>query len=292
MKNILQINYWTLGGFDGAKPAEQALKEVKGMGLDGIEMTFGAGGFAPGITQKRCREIRRCADELGLKIATCASGNFWGLSLAATSSVTRKKAVNFTKEYIQAAGWMGAKVCLVIPGAVFVPWDDKQPVIPYAKVWESSTASIKALLPVARKAGVVIGIENVWNGFLADPVAMRTFVDQFKSKHVGVYFDIANCLINGFPEHWIEVLGKRIAAVHVKNFKRQDCAGGLHGFGDDLLEGDVNFKAVIRALKKIGYKGALTAEMVPFSRGDKLVLPDMKLARDTAKKMLKIFRAG
>ena len=292
MKNILQINYWTVGGFDGSKPAEQALKEVKEMGLDGIEMTFGAGGFAPGITQKRCREIRRYADELGLKIATCATGTYWELSLSATSSSVRKKAVNFTKDYIQAAGWVGAKVCLVIPGAVFVPWDKSQPVVPYAKVWELSTASIKSLLPGAKKAGVVMAIENVWNGFLADPVAMKTFVDQFRSRYVGVYFDMANGLINGFPEHWIEVLGKRISAVHVKNFKRQDCAGGLHGFGDDLLDGDVDFKAVIKALKQTGYKGALTAEMIPFSRGDKLVLPDMKLARDTAKKMLKLFKSG
>lgn len=290
MKNVLQINYWTVGGFEGKKPVEQALKEVKEMGLDGIELTFGAGEFSPGITQKRCKEIRKFADELGLKIATCATGTYWNLSLAATSSSARKKAVGFTKDYIQAAGWVGAKICLVIPGAVFVPWDETQPVIPYAKVWELSTASIKSLLLVAAQSGVVMAIENVWNGFLADPVAMKMFIDQFKSRYVGVYFDIANGLINGFPEHWIEILGKRISAVHVKNFKRQDCAGVLHGFGDDLLEGDVDFKAVVRALKKTGYKGPLTAEMIPFSRLPNMVLPDMELARDTAKKMLKIFR--
>ncbi len=290
MKNVLQINYWTVGGFDGKKPVEQAIKEVRDMGLDGIELTFGAGEFAPGITRKRCKEIRGFADELGMKIETCATGTYWDISLSATSSSVRRKAVNFTKDYLQAAGWVGAKVCLVIPGAVFVPWNDKQPVIPYAKVWELSTASIKSLLSVAAKTGVVMAIENVWNGFLADPVAMKTFIDQFKSKYVGAYFDIANCVVNGFPEHWIEILDKRISAVHVKNFRRQDCAGGLHGFGDDLLEGDVNYNAVIKALKKTGYKGPLTAEMIPFSRGENLVLPDMELAWDTARKMKNIFR--
>jgi L-ribulose-5-phosphate 3-epimerase len=290
MKNILQINYWTVGGFDGKKPVEQALKEVKEMGLDGIELTFGAGEFAPGITRKRCKEIRSFAAELGLKIATCASGTYWDISLSATSSSMRKKAIRFTEDYLQAAGWVGAKACLIIPGAVFVAWDDKKTVVPYAKVWELSTASIKSLIPSAAKAGVIMAMENVWNGFLADPVAMKTFIDQFKSRYVGSYFDIGNCILNGFSEHWIEILGKRIAAVHVKNFKRNDCAGGLHGFGDDLLEGDVNYNAVIRELKKTGYKGPLTAEMIPFSRGENLVLPDMKLARDTARKMLSIFR--
>jgi hexulose-6-phosphate isomerase len=290
MKNTLQINYWTIGGFEGKTPIEDALKEVKDMGLDGIELTFGAGEFSPGISKERCKEIRRYAESLGVKIETCATGTYWGLSLASPSTSTRKKAIAFTKEYLQVASWVGAKVCLVIPGAVFVAWDETQPVIPYAKVWELATASIKSLLPVAKKAGVVMGIENVWNGFLADPVAMRIFIDQFKSRYVGAYFDVANCAINGFPEHWIEILNKRIAAIHIKNFKRNDCAGGLHGFGDDLLDGDVNFDAVKKALKKIGYKGPLTAEMIPFSRLPNLVLPDIPLARDTAQKLLKIFR--
>jgi hexulose-6-phosphate isomerase len=176
----------------------------------------------------------------------------------------------------------------VIPGAVAVPWDPSKPVVPYAEVWKRATAGVKAVLPTAAKLKVAIGLENVWNWFLADPVAMRTFVDQFKSPWVGVYFDVANCAINGLPEHWIEILGKRIKAVHVKNFSRSDCAGVLHGFGDDLLKGDVNFPAVVKALKKIRYSGALTAEMIPFSRLPNLVLPDLDLARDTAPKMKQV----
>ena len=38
--------------------------------------------------------------------------------------------------------------------------------------------------------------------------------------------------------------GKRIKAVHLKNFEETDCGGGLHGFGDDLSKGVVDFKAV------------------------------------------------
>jgi len=290
MKNLLQINYWTLGGFEGTKPPAQALKEAKEMGLDGIELTFGAGELAPGISKEKCRDIRTMAERMGMKIATLATGSYWGLSLADPRPGVRKKAIAFTMEYLQTANRLGAKVCLVIPGAVFVAWDPSQKVIPYATVWRLATESIKALLPTAANLGVTIGIENVWNGFLADPIAMKTFIEQFKSKFVGAYFDMANCAINGFPEHWIEVLDDRLAAVHVKNFSRSDCAGGLHGFGDDLMQGDVDFRAVIAALKKANYKGPLTAEMIPFSRLPNLVLPDMALAKDTAAKMQAVFR--
>ncbi len=288
MKNTMQINYWTIGGFEGSKPVEQALAEAARMGFEGVELCFDGKAFGPGISEKRCREIRACARKLGIKIDSLATGFYWGCSLSSPRAAERKKAVKYTKEYLQVAKWVGAGVILVVPGAVAVPWDPSRPVVPYSQVWKNSTASLRQCLPLAKKLGVTIAVENVWNWFLADPIAMKTFVDQFKSSRLKVYFDVANCLIDGYPEHWIEILGKRIAGIHFKNFSRQDCGGVLHGFGDNILKGDVNWKAVIAALKKAGYKGPITAEMIPFSRLPDLVLPDMKMARDTVKKMKKI----
>ena len=47
MNNTIQINYWTIGGFDGAKPLAQAMAEAKAMGYDGLELAFGAGCLRP-----------------------------------------------------------------------------------------------------------------------------------------------------------------------------------------------------------------------------------------------------
>ncbi|MHC4252773.1 MAG: sugar phosphate isomerase/epimerase family protein, partial [Planctomycetota bacterium] len=239
-ESTMQINYWTVGGFEGAKRPEVALEEAKAMGYEGVELCFGAGELSSGITEARCREIASAARALGMKIDSLATGNYWQQSLTHPDAAVRKAAVAFTKEYLQVAKWLGAGVVLVIPGAVAVPWDDSQPVVPYADAWKRATAGIKACVKTAEKLKVTIAVENVWNWFLADPVAMKTFVDQFKSKRVGVYFDVANCLLNGYPEHWIAMLGKRVKVIHFKNFSRSDCAGGLHGFGDDLMAGDVD----------------------------------------------------
>ena len=141
---------------------------------------------------------------------------------------------------------------------------------------------------MAKKTGVTMAFENVWNWFLADPIAMRTFIDQFKTPLVGSYLDVGNMAINGYAEHWIEILGKRIKAVHFKNYTRTDFGGGLHGFGDDLTGGAVNWPAVVSALAKVKYAGPVTAEMIPFSRLPDLVLPDMALAQDAAVKMRRI----
>ena len=81
----------------------------------------------------------------------------------------------------------------------------------------------------------------------------------------------------GYPEHWIEILGRRIKRVHFKDFDRE--VGGLAGFCD-LTKGSVNWPAVVRALKK-HYKGVYcTAEMMP---------PDETLLQRTSKAMDKIF---
>jgi len=288
VKNILQINYWTIGGFEGGKPAEQALEEAKGMGYEGVELCFGAGEFAPGISFDRLKQIRKRADDLGMKIETLASGTYWDANFTSPDPAVRARAREFTGDYLRAAAQLGAKTVLVIPGAVAVPWDPSKPVVSYASAWKRATEGIRKCLRDAEKFRVNIAIENVWNWFLADPVAMKVFVDQFKSARVGVYMDVANCLINGFPEHWIEILGHRIKAVHFKNFSRQDSGGTLHGFGDDVLGGDLNWAGVLAALEKIGYRGPITAEMIPFSRLPNLVLPDMGLARDAAEKLRRI----
>lgn len=45
---------------------------------------------------------------------------------------------------------------------------------------------------------------------LLSPLEFRDFVDKFDSEYVGVYFDVGNVLLTGYPEHWIKILGKRI----------------------------------------------------------------------------------
>ena len=66
--------------------------------------------------------------------------------------------------------------------------------------------------------------------------------------------------------------------MHLKNFEESDCCGGLHGFGDDLLTGAVDFSKLFAALRAVGYSGPCTVEMIPFSRLPDLVLPDQALA--------------
>ena len=282
------INYWVLGGFDGKKDAFSAIKDASEMGLDGLEITVGES-VNPDISESECKKIAAAAKDSSIGLKTLATGFYWGASLASENDEERKNAIEFTQKYIRIASWLGAETVLVVPGAVDVAWDPSRPIESYKKVWDISSDSISVLLKDAEKEGINIAIENVWNKFLLSPMEMKIYIDSFGSSRIGSYFDMGNVLINGYPEHWIEILGSRIKAVHAKNFKRSDAAGGIHGFGDDLEAGDINFSAVKEALKKYAPGIPVTAEMIPFCRLPDLILPDMELARDTAKKLLKIF---
>ncbi len=282
------INYWVLGGFEGKKTAAEAIRDAAEMGLDGVELTFGDC-LKPDIGATECADIVAEARRLRVGLRTLATGRYWACSLASPDPAERDAAIAFTRRYIETAHALGTETILVVPGAVDVAWDPSRPVVPYRTVWENATVSLRQCIPLAESLGINIAIENVWNKFLLGPVEFRQFIDQFGSHRIGAYFDIGNALITGYPEHWIEILGHRIKAIHVKNFKRQDCGGILGGFGDDLLAGDVNFEAVRAQLAATRFTGPVTAEMIPFCRLPDMVLPDMDLARKTAAALKRLF---
>jgi hexulose-6-phosphate isomerase len=116
---------------------------------------------------------------------------------------------------------------------------------------------------------VAIGIENVWNGFLLSPLEMRAFVDSFASPWVFAWYDVGNTLAFGRPEHWIRILDRRIRRLHVKDYRR--AVGTAAGFVD-LLAGDVEWPAVMAALRAIGYRGWCTAELGPYRHAPQVLI--------------------
>ena len=282
------LNYWVFGGFTGEKTPYEFIDFAAAQGLDGIEMTVGDC-LKIDITEEECKKIAAYAAEKKVGLRTLATGFYWGCSLSSPDEAERAQAVEFTRKYIRIANWLGAETILVIPGNSRVPWDESRPVVSYKDVWANSKRSIDEVTALAEELNVNLALENVWNRFLFSPMEWKFFLDQFTSPRVGIYFDLANCCIYCRPQDYIEILQKKVMAIHVKNFAESDCAGGLHGFGDNLLEGMVDFAEVQKALEAVGYEGALTAEMVPFSRLPDMVLPDEELAAATCKTLKTLF---
>src|SRR5262245_5747531 len=71
--------------------------------------------------------------------------------------------------------------------------------------------------------------------------------------------DIGNVMYFGYPEDWILTLGERIQRIHLKDRKVSPSAEAASRSG--LLEGDVDWKAVMAALVKVSYRGFMCAEI-------------------------------
>ena len=261
------INYWAFPPDSRGKPIDplEALKKAKDLEYDCFEFTVEEkGAVSLDMSEGDAEKIKGAAEAAGIRLLTVASGLSWSFSPTDPEEVVRERAVKNSKRILEIASWLGAESILYVPGmvsAVFIP--DFEPQL-YDYVDKRAKESLKQIIPLAEKLQVKIGIENVWNRFLLSPAEMRAFIDYFDSEYVGSYFDVGNVLLYGHPEQWITMLGKRIFAVHLKDFRVN--VGNLDGFVD-LLDGDVNYRSVMVEFAKIGYNGPFTAEIVPGREG-------------------------
>jgi hexulose-6-phosphate isomerase len=276
----ISASYWMFdGGLDGRKPIYEAIRETKLLGFDAIELCIaGTGVLTEKTSEKECRKIVQMAADEGITISGVASGEAWSYPPSSNDINIRKRIIDFTKRALEVTKWLGTDSYLYIPGAVdifFLPDAEK---VPYDICYQRAIDGIYELLPAAEAAGVALCIENVWNKFLLSPLEMRDFIDMFNSPFVASYFDVGNVMLTGYPEHWINILGKRIRRVHIKDF--------ITGFGNadgfvDLSDGNVDFKIVRKALEGIGYDSYLTSEIIPYAEGR---------PAKTAKEMIRLFK--
>lgn len=268
------ISTWAFSEATYAERFELAKKH----GFEGVELALDAEGELALTSDKDAlAKIKKSAADNGIELYSIATGLYWANSLASDDADMRKRAFDTATKQLECAAELGCDTILVVPGATGVDFAPELGVTDYADAYDRAVEAMKKLSVSAEKLGVSIGVENVWNKFLTSPTDMAAFIDKVDSDFVGSYFDVGNVLVNGYPEHWIKILGKRIKKVHFKDFKRS--VGTLEGFCD-LLAGDVDYSAVMAALKNAGYDGWVTAEVFPYKAHNEVMLAHTSHAMD------------
>ncbi|MHC4593084.1 MAG: sugar phosphate isomerase/epimerase family protein [Planctomycetota bacterium] len=254
---LKSVSIWALRENE-TRDADSLFAEAHDHGFAGIEPAFGLDGLVtPESTETDCRALVETAAAHGLRISSLASGLGWQFPLSADDLEVRRQGVELVGQSLQAAAWLGVGAVLVVPGMLAGLGGPAFEHVPYDVACDRMKESIAQLVPAAEELGVVIGIENVWNRVLLSPLEVRDFIDGFGSGAVGCYLDVGNMIVSGYAEDWIRILGTRVCSVHFKDFKRS--IGTLDGFCD-LLEGDVNYHAVVQSLRETGYVGPCVAE--------------------------------
>jgi L-ribulose-5-phosphate 3-epimerase len=252
ISNILSPSDRTLkkgimwGSIGVGKTILEKFQAAREAGFDGVEP----------MSHLDRKEVLAARDATGLIIPSVCGEQHWKYPLSDPDPKIRELGVEALEVTLEDAGSYGADTILLVPGRV-------TDTVTYDQCWNRCVGEIRKVIPLAEKLKVKIAIENVWNNFLLSPMEAASFVDQFKSQYVGAYFDCGNVLVYGWPEQWIRILDKRLAKVHIKDYSRKiaDKQGKGAGFGVKLLEGDVNWPAVMKSLDDIGYHGWTTIEM-------------------------------
>ena len=274
------INYWSFpGGLEGKMDFAAAVKEAKRLGYQGMEVClFPEGPLSLDISESDVAKLGKLLDGAGLQAASVTTGVLWDYPLTSTDPAQRDKGKQAVVRCLEVANQLGATGILVVPGAVEIFFNPEAEIVPYDVAMQRVEEVMKELAPVAEKNKVAIGIENVWNKMFLSPLEARDVLDRVGSEYVGWFFDVGNILALGFPEQWIRILGKRIKKVHVKDYRR--AVGTADGFVD-LLEGDVDWPEVVKALKEVGYDDFLIAEMIPgYTHAPETRLANTSLALD------------
>ncbi len=206
-------------------------------------------------------KIKKAAEEADVRIDSVMNMNHWMYPLSSSDSTVVERGLAGMRASLHNAKLWGSDAVLLVPAVV-------NPETSYLDAWTRSQTQIRTLIPLAEELKVAIAIEEVWNRFLLSPLEMARYIDDFHSRWIKSWFDVGNVMLWGYPQDWIYTLDKRIAKVHLKDFKLKNDEYAWVNLGD----GDVDWRAVREALAETGYTGSAIVELRP---GDEAYLRDV-----------------
>ena len=236
--------------------AKEIVKLYKEAGFTAYDASMFTGGVFDEILyadnwQEKAREFRAYADELGIAcnqthapFATARKGN----------EEYNAQMLPKIHRAIEVSGILGAKICVVHPCNDYTA--------------EENAVLYKNFEETARKAGVKIAVENMWNWAKGSPTATPAACshhDDFK-KHLELLpsdvfvacVDIGHAEMAGLDTsaaQMIRTLGKRVECIHLHD------VDGVRDNHQVPFTQNVKFADVIDALKEVGYQGDITLEV-------------------------------
>lgn len=226
------LKYHMIAG--DASPLDK-LKLVKDLGFDGVEPRTslnGRGDVDP-------KELARASEKVGLRVHGVIN----------SSNPNLRGAIDQAKMY-------GANsVLTTIPA---MPRSGS-----YMENYRKTQQMLKDAAPYAEKQQVYILIENVWASFLIEPIIMARYIDEIGSPFVRSYFDVGNVVRWGWPQNWIQVLGKRIIKLDIKGYDANIAMnrGMRAAFDVPIDKSSIEWDKVRAELAKLDYQSWATAEV-------------------------------
>jgi L-ribulose-5-phosphate 3-epimerase len=181
-----------------------AFQLTKDIGADGVEVDMGALGqrdtFENGLADATVRQqFLDAARDLKLDICSLAMSGFYAQSFAERPTVPR-----MMQDCIDTMVVMGVKVA-------FLPLGVRGDLVQHPELRPAIIERLRAVGPIAEKAGVVIGVETA-----LDAAGDVKLLEDIGSPAVRIYFNFSNALQHGRDlDAELRTLGKnRICQIH------------------------------------------------------------------------------
>jgi sugar phosphate isomerase/epimerase len=235
------------GPFVYSEGLAKACESAAQLGFDGIEV------FPRSAEEVDWRKLQKLLSQHELKLAAVGTGAGWvahKLRLTDPDEAVRQRAIAFAGDIIDRAGELGASA---IVGSMQGRWEGST-TRDQALQWLG-----EALVQLARRAErhhTFVLIEplnryetNMLNG-VAESIA---FIKGLEAQNVKLLCDLFHMNIEEVDlASAIHSAGRRLGHVHFADSNRRAI-----GFGH------INVEAVFAALREVGYKGWLSAEILP-----------------------------
>ena len=154
----------------------------------------------------------------------------------------------------------------------------------YEKHFADARAFLADVIALAKPAQLKPLVEVHHQTIVPSASLTHRLVSSFSSDDVGVIHDAGNMVREGFEDYrlGLELLGDYLSEVHIKNAAFEPQKGVWQGRWAPLRSGVVDFAALFRALKSIGFDGWLVLEDFSQARPSREVLSDsLAFVRDT-----------
>ncbi len=228
----------------------ETLDRIKAAGYSALELAIrDSGHFNLSTPEPEIRDMTERARDAGVElVSVCASVRNRSKDIMTNDERIREDSITTIRDCMALTRLAGMDTMLLVIGRL-------TPDLYYDDAYRNALAALRRLAPMAQDMGVRLAIEYVWNKFLLSPMEFARFCDEVGSPNVGFYFDPGNMTLIGYAEHWARICARHLMAVHVKDFKRDG------SIWTPLLAGDVDFTAVMKELRGLGYDGALVSEV-------------------------------
>ena len=200
------------------------------------------------------KELKEHIDNVGI---VCNQSHAPAPSWLKGEDEENAKTFELIKRTIEVTGILGGKICIVHPNN-------------YANA-EENKEFYERLEPFARKAGVKIALENMWDWKHGKPTAcaaacsneidFKNHLDLLPKDVFVACVDIGHAEMAGLntsAKTMLTYLGDRVQAIHLHD---NDLLGDYHVIPFDMK---IDYNEVIDALKSINYTGDITLEACGF----------------------------